>query len=121
MNSNEQPYSHNGVLLLNPKIYVEDKIALLYRGLLVESGADRIYAYVGYGEEWTEEFIEMEHIQNEFKTNIDAKAPGILNICFKDSADNWDNNSGLNYTFNVMQKKRSRRLKENKAEIKVQV
>jgi hypothetical protein len=31
--------------------------------------------------------------------------PGTLKVCFKDSANNWDNNSYENYSFKVYAKK----------------
>ena len=118
MNSSKEPYSDNGIFLLQSKLYAKEKVKLIYKGLLVESGADRVYVYTGYGEEWAEEeYIEMEPAQDGFTANIVAKVPGILNICFKDSANNWDNNSGQNYTFQVMSKKVSGKVKIVEPEI----
>ncbi len=120
MNSSKQLYSDNGIYLSKPKLYAGEQEGLLYKGLLAESGADKIYAYIGYGEDWTEEeYVEMENSQDGFKANFIAKVPGVLNICFKDSANNWDNNSGRNYTYDVLNRKTSAKVAKETKEPKV--
>ena len=105
MGKNLQPYEENGVRISKPELNVGDKVTLTYDGLLVKSGADIIFAHVGYGEAWEEKsFLLMETGEDVFAVTFKALHPGTLNVSFKDSADNWDNNSTENYSFKVLAK-----------------
>ncbi len=98
-------YIDNGVKISKKVIRVGDKVKLAYNGLLFKSGADRIFAHIGYNDTWeNREFIPMEVSGDSVETEIDLLAEGILNISFKDSANNWDNNSSDNYRFKVYKK-----------------
>lgn len=101
----KQLYGDNGVELSKATISVGDEITLLYSGLLMESGADSIYAHIGYGDNWEgKEFIPMEKKGDKFKATFKVNLSDKLNIAFKDSVDNWDNNSLQNYSFTISKK-----------------
>ncbi|WP_242855865.1 carbohydrate-binding protein [Ruminiclostridium josui] len=86
-------------------MYSGDKIILKYNGLLCQDGAENIYAHVGFGENWENKyFVTMAKENGEFIAEIDIKDGKTCGICFKDSADNWDNNSGENYVFTISKK-----------------
>ncbi|NJD02351.1 MAG: carbohydrate-binding protein, partial [Ruminiclostridium sp.] len=38
-----------------------------------------------------------------FETTIPVMKADTLNVAFKDCANHWDNNSGMNYSFDVIQ------------------
>lgn len=77
-----------------------NKDALIcYTGLLATSGADKVYLHCGQGDQhqWTSTSTEpMERTYRGWEKKIDIKNKH-LNFCFKDSANNWDNNSGNNW------------------------
>ena len=77
---------------------------ITYEGLLANSGAQEVYAVVGYGNNLKWEDIEtftMQKVGSQvFEASIPVKRSGNINIVFKDCAENWDNNSGMNYSFN---------------------
>lgn len=99
-------YLENGIKFSKKKINVGDEVTISYTGLLASCGADKVYAYVGYGDKWKDnEFYPMDNKKGVFKTKVKVLHPDTLNICFKDSIDNWDNNSSENYKFTVTQKK----------------
>lgn len=101
----KQLYEDSGVELSKATINVGDEVTLLYRGLLAKSGADSVYAHIGYGDNWEgKEFIPMEKVEDVFKATIKVNLSDKLNIAFKDGVDNWDNNSQQNYSFNVSAK-----------------
>lgn len=101
----KQLYEGNGVQVSKSSIRVGDEITLSYSGLLVQCGAESVYAHIGYGENWeAKEFIPMERCDDVFKAKIKVTHPENLNIAFKDSGDNWDNNSYSNYSFKVSEK-----------------
>lgn len=113
MNKCVDLYADKGIEISCRKMYAGQKINLTYRGLLVSSGADRVFVHYGYGDFWdSSETQEMTSCDIGFKAEIDLKMPGSLNICFKDSAGNWDNNSNDNYTFDVHAKKTITRTKK---------
>ncbi len=94
-----QRYQENGVFLTK----VSDHTATVkYDGLLAKSGADDVYTVVGYGSNNSWENIQayrMNRFGNSFHADIPSMHGKNINVAFKDSAENWDNNSGMNYTF----------------------
>lgn len=94
-------YTNNGVSISPSSYSTGDRIKICYSGLLVQSGANDIYAHVGYGtSKWSNvSDIKMTPTKNGFETTLPISSASLLNIAFKDSADNWDNNSGNNYCF----------------------
>ena len=93
-------YADNGVSVTGGSGSME----LEYDGLLSRSGAEELFAVVGYGNnlKWEDsETYAMQKLENQvFKVSIPVKRSGNLNMAFKDNAGNWDNNSGMNYSFN---------------------
>lgn len=98
----KQLYEDNGVEISKATINVGDEVTLMYSGLLAQSGADSVYAHIGYGDNWEgKQFIPMEKEEDAFKATIKVDQSDKLNVAFKDSVDNWDNNSYQNYSFSV--------------------
>ena len=95
-------YYENG-LIVTPNVLAKgDRASVVYKGLLKESGADAVYMHVGYGPNWkNSQDIKMKKIKEGFETELPITSDLPLNLAFKDSADNWDNNSSRNYTFEV--------------------
>lgn len=94
-----QPYQKNGVVLSKVS---DHTVALKYDGLLANCGADDVYSVIGYGSNtnWENvQTIRMNRFGNSFHADIPAMHGMNINVAFKDSAENWDNNSGMNYTF----------------------
>lgn len=101
----QNSYDENGVFLSKKTLYSGDKIILSYNGLLYQSGAENIYVHVGFGEKWDNKyFCPMSKRDEIFQAEIDILDGNTCEICFKDSADNWDNNSGENYVFSITKK-----------------
>lgn len=105
MRSSTQPYADNGVILSKSSLNVGEEVLFSYTGLLAQSGADQIFVHIGYGESWQEKaFVPMENDNGVFKAAVKAVLPGTLNFSFKDSANNWDNNSSSDYSIIVSEK-----------------
>ncbi|ACL76511.1 carbohydrate-binding protein [Ruminiclostridium cellulolyticum] len=101
----QKSYDSNGVFLSKKTLYSGDKVILKYNGLLSQAGAEGIYVHIGYGENWdNRSFVPMKNLNGIFEAEIDIQEGKICGICFKDSADNWDNNSGENYIFTISKK-----------------
>lgn len=101
MTSND--YQTYGVSL-NPSTPVfGEKVKLVYNGLLAEKGAIELFAHVGFGNNWSSVYdFRMNKTTGGFEATIPVTSQDSLNLCFKDSAGNWDNNSGSNYSFPVV-------------------
>ena len=91
-------YKSNGITISPANFSTGDKIKVTYTGLLSQSGANEVYAHIGWGESWENvDDIKMSKTKTGFSTTITAYNSA-LNLCFKDTCDNWDNNNGNNYT-----------------------
>ena len=96
-------YIGNGVLI-NPSVpSAGDKVKIAYDGLLSKSGATHVFAHIGYGSRWENlQDVPMMKTGTGFETTIPVMKSDCLNVAFKDCANHWDNNSGMNYSFDVM-------------------
>lgn len=95
-----QTYSHAGVTF--DKLS-ESEARIRYAGLLAKSGADRVIGVYGFGsnQKWEDvsEVVMTKDTTGAFTATIPITRGKNINFAFRDSAENWDNNSGLNYTF----------------------
>jgi hypothetical protein len=93
-------YAYAGIQMQEAK----DTLRLTYNGILAKSGAQEVYAVIGYGNnlKWEDiEYYPMHKVGDQsFELIFPVKRAGNINVAFKDSANNWDNNSGMNYSFN---------------------
>jgi hypothetical protein len=82
-----------------------DNLKIAYNGLLARSGAKEVYAVVGFGsnDNWKDvrTYAMTSTDGQSFELSIPAEDNERVNIAFKDSIENWDNNSGKNYSFFV--------------------
>jgi hypothetical protein len=75
------------------------KVKIKYNGLLAGSGADKVYLHYGVDGWKKPQTIPMEKSGNYFETEVKITASvRHMDFCFKDCADHWDNNTGLNWT-----------------------
>lgn len=80
---------------------VGETVTIDYNGLLAQSGADKVYVHIGYGpnHHWSGiRDIPMDSQKNTWTCSL-TPADTRLNFCFHDSAHNWDNNNGHNWSF----------------------
>lgn len=95
-----QSYSKAGVTF---EKLSETQGKISYSGLLAKSGAPEVCGVYGFGSNQNWEAVTTLNLQKEggdtFQAVIPVEQGKNINIAFKDSADNWDNNSGMNYTF----------------------
>lgn len=95
-----QSYSKSGVTF--EKIS-DTQAKIVYSGILAKSGAQEVNGVYGYGSNQNWENVSTLTLNKEgsgsFETIIPIEHGKNFNIAFKDSVENWDNNSGANYTF----------------------
>jgi hypothetical protein len=95
-----------GVFVSPLPITAGDRVTLKYNGLLSRSGATRVFAHIGYGPRNWVEITDMPMTKEPDGTwttqiQIDRDQVSPLNVCFHDSAHNWDNNYGNNWSFEI--------------------
>jgi len=76
-----------------------DEVTVCYNGLLSRSGADQVYLHCGFEDQqnWKNVSTQrMDRTPRGWEKTI-RMADHKAGICFKDSANNWDNNSGYNW------------------------
>jgi hypothetical protein len=79
-----------------------DTVHIKYHGLLKNSGADSVYLHYSNDGWNTPRTIPMDHSpEGGFAAEIKAEGGSEFDFCFKDSANNWDNNNGWNWKFNI--------------------
>jgi hypothetical protein len=97
-------YISNGVLINPSTPSAGEKVKIVYDGLLSKSGATHVFARIGYGNRWENtQDVPMMKTGTGFETTIPVMKADTLNVAFKDCANHWDNNSGMNYSFDVVQ------------------
>jgi hypothetical protein len=90
-------------------VYVEphttkqgDNMSINYQGLLRNSGADSVYLHYGFDQWHNAQTIPMNRSTDGiFRSEIKATGSKEINFCFKDSANNWDNNNGYNWNIHI--------------------
>lgn len=95
-------YSNSGVRLSEVK-ESPNQLKLTYSGLLAQNGAVEMYSVIGYGDNQSWEdtnYFPMNKVDSRtFELVFPVNKPGNINIAFTDGFNNWDNNSGNNYSF----------------------
>ncbi len=76
-------------------------VKVIYDGLLAKSGAMQVYMHSGFGKrnQWQDVYDHrMEKTGRGWEKSLNMES-NQLNFCFKDCAENWDNNNGENWTY----------------------
>ncbi|OPY57861.1 MAG: Carbohydrate binding domain (family 25) [Pelotomaculum sp. PtaU1.Bin035] len=87
---------HKGVNVI-ADTYGND-VTICYNGLLAKSGADQVYLHYGFGDHWLDTSTQIMRKSNRGWEKIIKMKDNNVNFCFKDSANNWDNNNGNNWS-----------------------
>ncbi|MDD4752877.1 MAG: carbohydrate-binding protein [Desulfitobacteriaceae bacterium] len=92
-------FSEHGIAINPMPSKIGEQCNIHYDGLLKKSGADQVYLHCGYGQSWSNpQDIPMFNTATGCACDITPLSDGTFNFCFKDSANNWDNNRGENWT-----------------------
>jgi len=82
---------------------VGETVKVRYHGLLSGAGADQVFLHTGYGTGSWQNIYDycLNKEGNEWEKSIKIEKDGQFNFCFKDSADHWDNNNGMNWSYTI--------------------
>ena len=95
-----------GGLVVDPlPITAGEEVTVFYNGLLGKEGQGQVYLHYGFGkyDSWRNvNDTKMEKTGWGWVTSVVMPDhEGRFNLCFKDGADNWDNNNSVNWSFQV--------------------
>ena len=84
------------------KLIENTKVKVSYTGKFYQKNSDHVFIHYGYGKNWNN-VNEVEMIKTDlgYQTELELVGGDTLNFCFKNQNNEWDNNSGQNYIFNI--------------------
>lgn len=105
------------------KLTPNSKVKISYIGKFFQDNSTNVSIHYGFGNEW-EGLVDAEMVKTElgFQIEVDLLDSDTFNFCLKNEKDEWDNNDGNNYIFQIErpemalavlgQKKQIRRLRK---------
>ena len=85
-------------IFIVPVVKKGSKTSISYNGILSNSGAEKIYLHYGFDGWSNAKTVAMnKSLSGAFNTSVKVNGKKHLNFCFKDNADNWDNNNGSDW------------------------
>ncbi len=97
------------------KLVENTKIKISYTGKLFQDNAEEVYIHYGFGLLWENvKDVKMEKTELGFQAEIELVEAETFNFCFKDSNNNWDNNTNQNYIFPIEKQTLSLMVQDNK-------
>ena len=96
------------------KIVENTKLKISYMGSLYQNGAEEVYLHYGFGLNWDNvSEVKMEKTELGFQCEIDVLESETLNLCYRNEKNEWDNNNGENYVFNIEKAPEPEQTEEN--------
>lgn len=90
-------------IFFNTDKLIENTIVKIsYTGKLFQDNSEEVYIHYGFGLNWENlNEIKMEKTELGYQAEIELTSCDSLNLCFRNSYNEWDNNNGQNYTFEI--------------------
>lgn len=84
------------------KLTPNNKVKISYTGKFFQDNSTNVYIHYGFGNGW-EGLVDDEMVKTElgFQIEIDLLDSDTFNFCLKNEKDEWDNNDGNNYIFQI--------------------
>lgn len=84
------------------KLLQNSKVKISYTGKFFEDNSNDVYIHYGFGTFWDNlSEIKMEKTELGFQAEIEFIESDTFNFCFRNEANEWDNNEQENYIFNL--------------------
>lgn len=94
----------DGIYLEPVPITLGDELKIKYKGTLAESATGKIYLHAGFGSGEWEKILDVPMKKTRdggWSVTIPVDEPSNFNFCFRDEDQNWDNNQGKNWSYQV--------------------
>ena len=84
------------------KLIENNTVKISYTGKLFQDNSEEVFAHYGFGTNW-DNLNENKKKKTElgFQVEIELISSDTLNLCFRNSNNEWDNNDGQNYIFPI--------------------
>lgn len=84
------------------KLIQKSTVKISYTGKFFQDNSTEVYIHYGYGLLW-ENVAELKMKKTElgFQVEIELLESDTFNFCFKNEKNQWDNNNGSNYIFEL--------------------
>ena len=84
------------------KLVPNTTVKISYVGKLFQDDSEEVYIHYGFGLLWENvSEIKMEKTELGFQAEIELFDSESFNFCFRNEANEWDNNGGENYIFPI--------------------
>lgn len=84
------------------KLIENSTVKLSYTGDLFQNNSEEVFVHYGFGNNWDNlNEIKMEKSEIGFQAEIELVSGDTLNLCFRNSEGQWDNNDSQNYIFPI--------------------
>ena len=84
------------------KLVENSKVKISYTGKFFQDNSNDVSIHYGFGVNWNNvNDIEMEKTELGYQAEIEIGEGTSFNFCFKNGANEWDNNNGENYVFPI--------------------
>ncbi len=96
------------------KLIENTKVKVSYTGKFYQGNNEKVFLHYGYGKDWNNiNEIEMAKTDLGYQAELDLVGKDTLNFCFKNQNNEWDNNFGENYIFNIEKNTNNKEKSEN--------
>ncbi len=84
------------------RLIAGNSVKISYTGLFFQNESKKAFIRYGFGKDW-ENLVETEMEKTElgFQIEIELLDKGSFNFCIRNENNEWDNNEGENYTFEI--------------------
>ena len=87
------------------KLVENSKVKISYTGNLFQNASSDVSIHYGFGSNWDNiTDVQMEKTELGFQIEVDLISSDTFNFCFYNENNEWDNNSGNNYVFQIEKK-----------------
>jgi len=84
------------------KLVENTNVKVSYTGKFYQGDNDKVFIHYGYGKNWDNiQEVEMKKTDLGYQTELNLAGNETINFCFKNQSNEWDNNYGKNYVFNI--------------------
>jgi len=84
------------------KLVQNATIKITYSGILFENNSGDVFIHYGFGANWENvNEIKMDKTDLGFQVELTLPETDLLNFCFRNSQNDWDNNQNCNYIFSI--------------------
>ena len=84
------------------KLIENSNVKISYTGKFFQDGSNDVFIHYGFGLNWDNvSDIQMEKTELGFQAELTLGEGETFNFCFRNGNNQWDNNDGQNYVFDL--------------------